>query len=116
MDYHITPACWSSIYIFLKLQKGLHTKHEKKLRRFIEGRWYILKTGCQWRLLPTYYGNFRAVHRRFKRWANYGIWSRLMSYVSDIDSQQIMIDSTIVRAHACAAGQKLNGNKQHALG
>ena len=116
MDCHITSACWSSISLFLNAQKGLHTKNEKKLRQFVEGCWYILRTGCQWRLLPKYYGNFRAVHRRFKRWSDCGIWAKLMNYVSEIDLQQVMIDSTIVRAHACASGQKINGNKQHALG
>lgn len=116
MDCHITSTCWSSISLFLSTQKGLHTNNKEKLRQFIEGCWYTLRTGCQWRLLPKCYGNFRAVHRRFKRWSDKGVWSRLMSYVSDVDSQQMMIDSTIVRAHACASGQKFNGNKQHALG
>lgn len=116
MDYHISTTCWSSIYAFLKSQKGLHTKNENKLRIFIESCWYILRTGCQWRLLPKYYGNFRSIHKRFKRWAEHNIWSRLMNYVSDIDFQELMIDSTIVRAHACASGQILNGNKSHALG
>lgn len=33
-----------------------------------------------------------------------------------IDFQELMIDATIVRAHACASGQILNGNKSYALG
>ena len=41
----------------------------------------MARTGCQWRLLPSYYGCWRAIHRRFKRWACQGIWEKLMQYV-----------------------------------
>jgi|SRR5580704_8474489 transposase len=39
-----------------------------------------------------------------------------MSSVSDIDEQSVMIDATIVRAHACASGYSREGNETQALG
>ncbi|CZI82912.1 transposase [Legionella pneumophila] len=39
-----------------------------------------------------------------------------MSFVSDIDAQTMMIDATIVRAHACASGYVKNGNEAQTLG
>ncbi|HBD7315635.1 TPA: IS5 family transposase, partial [Legionella pneumophila] len=96
--------------------KGLHIKNKKKTRRFLEGVWYVMRTGCQWRLIPNYYGHWRQIHKRYKLWADRGIWCNLMSFVSDIDDQAVMLDATIVRAHACASGYIKDGNDAHALG
>ncbi|KTD64500.1 IS5 family transposase [Legionella spiritensis] len=116
MNNNISEQVWNRLYSFLRGIKGLHTQEEKRLRRFIEGIWYILRTGCQWRLLPDYYGHWRQVHRRYKAWSDRGIWSELMCSVSDIDDQAVMIDATIVRAHACASGYSKQGNEAQALG
>lgn len=39
-----------------------------------------------------------------------------MSSVSEMDAQAVMIDATIVRAHACASGYSKDGNEEQALG
>ena len=75
-----------------------------------------MKTGAQWEYIHKDYGNSRALHKRYKYWADKGIWNNLMTYVSDVDSQQFRIDSLSVKAHACASGYEINGNKIHALG
>ena len=38
-----------------------------------------------------------------------------MTYVSDVDSEQFMIDSLSVKAYACASSYEMNGNEIHAL-
>ena len=116
MQYNISESNWSTILIFLKLKKGLHTKDTAKLRKFVEAVFYILKTGAQWKYIPKDYGNSRAIHKRYKYWADKGIWNDLMTHVSDVDSQQFMIDSLSVKAHACAIGYEINGNQRNALG
>lgn len=116
MKYYISESNWSTILTFLKSQKGLHTKNTQKLRVFIEAVFFILKTGAQWGYLHEDYGNSRAVHKRYKYWADKGIWSNLMNHVSDVDSEQFAIDSLSVKAHACASGYEINGNEIHALG
>ena len=73
MQYNISESNWSTILIFLKLQKGLHTKDTAKLRKFVEAVFYILKTGAQWKYIPKDYGNSRAIHKRYKYWADKGI-------------------------------------------
>lgn len=116
MKNNIPEQVWDTNYGFLKETKGLHVKNEKKMRCFLEGVWYVLRTGCQWRLIPSYYGHWRQIHKRYKIWADRGIWGHLMSFVSDVDDQQVMIDATIVRAHACASGYIKDGNDAQALG
>lgn len=84
--------------------KGIHKNCKLKLRNFIEAICYICRSGCQWRLLPKEYGCWRAIHKRFKYWSNLGIWKKIFTAVQiNPDLEWVMIDSTIVRAHACAA-------------
>jgi transposase len=116
MKYHIDSRSWEHIYAFLDSVKGIHTNDEGALRLFIEAVWFIVRSGCQWRLLPESYGNWRGVHGRFKRWAEAGIWERLMHHVATPDTQEVMIDATIVRSHACASGYGKNTQDQQALG
>ena len=116
MDYMLSTVVWNQILNFLKSERFIHTKDEQNLRIFMEAIWFILRSGCQWRLLPSYYGNWRSVHKRYKQWSDKGIWTRLMESVSDIDGEAVMLDSTIVRAHACASGYQKNGNDAQALG
>ena len=100
---------------FLSQIKGIHKNDAERLREFLEAVVYTLRTGCQWRLLPFYYGNWRAVHKRFKQWSKRGIWKKLFEFVQkDPDMDLGMIDSTIVRSHACSAGYGFQ--EQQALG
>ena len=116
MKFHIKCYVWKQIFKFLTQQKGLHSRTEVRLRHFIEAVWYAARSGCQWRLLPAYYGCWRKVHRRFKRWCDRGIWQRMLEAIADPDKESHMIDSTIVRAHACSAGYGQKSQTKQALG
>lgn len=116
MKYYIDPNAWERILTFLRRTKAIHTQDERSLRQFVEAIWFIVRSGSQWRLLPEYYGYWRAVHRRFKRWVDLGIWEQLMEYVTDKDLELSIIDATIVRAHACSAGYGKDAQEHQALG
>ncbi|QIV95708.1 dTDP-glucose 4,6-dehydratase [Allofrancisella inopinata] len=111
MHYHIKEVFWSSILSFLKSQKGIHNNDEARLRLFIEAVFYVLRTGCQWRMLPFYYGKYRSIHKRFKDWFDKGIFSRLFKSVQNPDLQEVMIDSTIARTYACSTGYQRDNNQ-----
>lgn len=117
MKYYIKEKDWKVIYKNLRQEKGLHTKSEGKLRLFYEAIWYVSRTGCQWRLIPSYYGDWRALHSRFRCWARKGVWECLLEKLKiDPDMEAVMIDATIIRAHACAAGYEKKSRKEQALG
>jgi transposase len=81
MKYYIKESEWTRIYSILQKEIGIHTHDEKRLRIFIEAIWYMARSGCQWRLLPEYYGHWRAVHKRFMKWVRKGRLERLLQQV-----------------------------------
>lgn len=81
MKYYIDSNAWEQILDFLRQIKDIHTEDEITLTQFVEGILFMVRSGCQWRLLPSSYGCWCSVHRRFKRWVDRGIWEQLMQYV-----------------------------------
>jgi len=117
MHYFVKDTEFQAMLKFLVQVKGIHKNDTARIRMFIEAVYYICRSGCQWRLLPTYYGNWRSVHRRFKRWSDRNIWQSLFEFSQiDPDMELVMIDATIVRSHACAAGYGKNTQEEEALG
>jgi putative transposase len=54
-----------------------YSKHQ-----FINGILYLLKTGCQWRLLPKEYPPFRTVHKYFRKLCTVGCMEKILFYVN----------------------------------
>ena len=46
-------------------------------RKVLEGVLYILRTGCQWKMLPVEYGSGSTCHRRFQEWVGSDIFKRV---------------------------------------
>ena len=100
---------WEKILAFLKTCPNIYIGQENDCRHFLEAVFWITRSGSQWRLLPEKYGNWNSVYKRFARWSQAGVFEKLFEHLSqDRDLEYLLIDSTIVRAHACSSGAQKN--------
>jgi transposase len=112
---YISETAWSKIINFLKNQKDIYIKSEESYKSFMEAIFWMARTGAQWRELPLKYGKWNSVFHRFNEWSKKNIWEYLFTFCQENpDLENAMMDSTIIRAHACAAGYKKQ--KEQGLG
>jgi transposase len=104
-DVRLNDEQWIQIRDYLKTDPNAYVGNETECRRFLEAVKWISRSGSQWRLLPSEFGNWNTVYKRFARWCKAGVWQRMLVHVAqDPDMESLMLDSTIVGAHPCAAG------------
>lgn len=102
----ISDADWDRIKDLLPGRPGQSGWLAKDNRLFIDAVLWIAKTGAPWRDLPNRFGNWNSVWKRFDRWARKGTWQQVFTALQDPDLEWLLLDSTVIRAHPCAAGAK----------
>jgi transposase len=107
--YEISDADWDRIKDLLPGQPGQHGGIAQDNRRFLNAVLWIARTGAAWADLPQRLGNANSQWRRFDRWAAKGRWDPILAVLRDPDLDVLILDSTAVRAHPCAAGAKKSG-------
>ena len=60
-------------------------------RKVLDGIMFILRTGCQWKMLPKEYGSGSTCHRRFQEWRGSGIFETLWTKMLKIYDNKIGI-------------------------
>jgi transposase len=88
-------------------------------RTVLNGIFWILHTGAQWRELPERYGPWPTVYWRYNRWRNDGTIDRLLARLhlqldadGRIDVDVWCIDATLIRASRAAAGARRSAEKK----
>ena len=108
---------WVHLIGKLKKTSGIRVGCEATCRRFVEAVLWMLRSGAQWRLLPDRLGRWNSVFKRFVSWSRFDVWENMLAHISaKADLENVCIDSTVVRAHACAAGAANSNAAAEALG
>ena len=102
----LSPKQWSRVLEFLRSQTDLYVGQEAESKRFIEavgvderGR---VRSGGFCRLSM---GNGTASISDSRDGVIVGLWDRMhQHFIDEPDMEYLIIDSAIVRAHACAGG------------
>src|SRR5215468_2912329 len=103
--YALRDDQWDKIKDFLPGREGHVGGTAADNRLFVDAVIYRYRTGIPWRDLPERYGHWKAVHRRYRRWCESGVFMRVFEIMSrDADNEFVMLDATIVRAHQHSAG------------
>ena len=101
----LTDEQWSKIVEFLRAHPNVYVGKEAECRLFLEAVLWLDRTGAQWRMLPEQYGKWNSIYKRFARWCEAGVWEAMLAHFArDADMEHLILHSTIIRAHPCAAG------------
>ena len=104
---------WERVETLLPGRKETVGVTAKDNRLFVEAVLYRYRAGIAWRDLPERFGAWKAVHTRFSRWAETGVWENAFKQLADdADNEYAILDSTIVRAHQHSAGAKKRGPRR----
>ena len=106
--YELSEEEWQRIESQLSPERtGKKGRPSKNHRAMLNAMLWIAKSGAPWRDLPDYYGSWKSVYTRFRKWRDDGTLETLFSMLSsDADFENLSMDSTVVRVQKSAAGAK----------
>jgi transposase len=97
--------------------KGGHPWAEH--RQILNGLFWKLHTGAQWRDIPERYGCWSTIYDRYRRWCQEGRFTCMLVALrasldqrGQLDWEQWWVDSTSIRASRAAAGARKKGGLQ----
>ena len=71
----LTEKQWQIIQKLLPVQKTGRKPIDR--RQIINALFYLVRTGCQWRNLPSDFPKWKTVDNVFWHWRNDGIWQKI---------------------------------------
>jgi transposase len=109
----LTDKQWKRLQPLLPPQKPRRGRPAKSHRQLLDAILWIDRTGAPWRDLPHEYGPWQTAATRFYRWKRAGVWEGIFQALQQqadvggqLDWEQHYLDSTVIRAHQHAAGEK----------
>lgn len=121
----LTDAQWSNIQEYLPIER----RRKYDLRNVVDGIFWLLRTGSQWRNLPEKFPPWQSVYYYFRTWKNDGTLQRMNDGLNRkerirkgksptpsmlcIDSQSIKAGPFVSANKGIDGNKRVNGRKRH---
>jgi len=122
---NLTDSQWEVIQLYLPVQR----KRRYSLRAVVNATLYVLKTGCQWRMLPLDFPPYQLVYYYFRSWTVSGRWQGLNQQlnrlyrllegrqsspsVAIVDSQSVKNSERGISGTGFDGHKRIKGRKRH---
>lgn len=99
---------------------GNRSKYDK--RSLVNAVFYVIKTGCQWRMLPKDFPPYIAVHSFYRRCRLKGIWEKMMRELVECsrirsgrnpNPSYSLIDSQSIKTTSASEKRGIDGGKKN---
>ncbi len=74
----LSDAQWARLQSYLPIPKAERRLRTHSLRDVFDAIFYVLKSGCHWRLLPHDFPPWSTVYYHFRRFRSSGLWSLIL--------------------------------------
>lgn len=130
----LTDSQWALIKPLLPEPKsgpGKPGRPSSDLRRVVNAVLYVIKSGCQWRLVPREFGAWQTLYRYFNTWSQASVWQDIMQQLNRqerrrqgreveptagcIDSQSVKSAMQSTENIGFDGNKKIKGRKRHIL-
>lgn len=129
-DTDLTDAAWALVAPLLPAALPGGRPRTTDLRPVIDAIFYLLRTGCQWRLLPHEFPVWGTVYHYFRSWKNSGVWTGIQRAIYEQTRAQagrsecpsvVIMDGQSVKTterggvRGFDAHKRVKGRKRHIL-
>ena len=98
----MSDAGWALLAPLLPAARPGGRPRTTDIRAVINVIFYLLRTGCQWRLLPREFPAWGTVYHYFRMWKNSGVWTCLQREIYEEARRNNRQVSNMPTSRSCA--------------